>query len=1463
MGCIWATCIAVLLACGPAFAQEAPRFENLTVDDGLIDNSVMAIAQDGFGFIWLAGSEGLSRYDGHEVRTYIHRANDPHSLPHNDVRALAVDASGRLWIATLGGGLARYDMAHDRFDVWRARPDDPAGLQSDALTALAFEGERHLWIGTRNAGVAVLDLKSGTFSRFLPDPKAAGALRGSRVDDLLMSRDGTLWVAGAGHGLYRFDPTTKHFEEVLGRSQGGASTVDRRIRRLAEDARGRLWLGTSSGLVEWDRKAGRAIMHPGAPRGAVRDMVAADEGLWLSVPGEGLELFEPATGRTRVFRHRPTQRSSLLSPYTSALLIDRGGVLWIGTDMGASRLDRRHQAFRNYQVDPGRPGALPDDNTWAVGQRKDGSLWIATNGGGVVRFDPATDRWHQYRHDPADPGSLASDATQAVLVDSADRVWVGTADAGLDLYDPQHDQWIHHRARKGDPGSLFSDAVYAVRQARDGTIWVALEHGFDAIDPASGTISHPAVIEGDPDGGVLATIFDVAETPDGRVWVGSFLNGLFSLDPATRSWTKFRPDPQIPDSLGSMRVNVLLADRRGRLWAGTNAGLYRHLGTGNHWQRYGVAEGLGSDNISALCFDAAGRLWVGTTRGLSLLDVDTGRATTQRAEDGLPSSEISFHGVTELADGRLAIATANGFSIFDPSFKPPARTSAPNVVLTGLELFNRPVEINRPGAGRTSGGTDGAFRLDQSITTSKQLTLGYRQNLVSFELAALDFGRPAATRYAYRLEGWDKEWLETSAGRHTATYTNLPGGTYRLLIKAAPAGEDWGEPRSALQLTALPPPWKTWWAYTLYACLAISALAAVVIGLYRRAEAQRRRAEREEAINDQLRRIDRLKDDFLANTSHELRTPLHGMIGIAESLADGVTGRLPELTRSNLAMIIASGRRLSALINDLLDFSKLKHHTVALERSAVDLHPLVEVVLALSRPSARGKQLALVNQVPADFPLVEADEGRIEQVLFNLVGNAIKFTDSGSVTVTAAMAENGDAPGWVVLSVRDTGIGIAPEDQERVFLSFEQVEAGATRRFGGTGLGLAVSRQLVELHGGALTLESAPGVGSTFSLTLPVAASQATPGDVAAVAAAQPSMRAVEEAGAWEAALPQNPKASGPSENPVQSEDMPSERFTVLVVDDEPINRQVLRNHLLLEDYHVVEAAGGEEALAAFADATPDLVLLDVMMPRMSGFEVCRQLRQARGPADLPVIYLSARTQLADRLSGFESGASDYLTKPVAKAELVARVRTHLHLLDTHRNLEIKVAERTEELQRLNAILERLAAIDGLTGLMNRRRFDEAIEHAWADHQRRGAWLSILLVDIDFFKGFNDHYGHQHGDATLVAVAQALARGVERTVDVVARYGGEEFVLILSDTPPAGAQRVAAGLLDAVRSLRIEHVANQVAPHVTISIGVASEVPSESANPAELIASADAALYRAKETGRDRSVVAGSQGPSD
>ncbi len=409
-------------------------------------------------------------------------------------------------------------------------------------------------------------------------------------------------------------------------------------------------------------------------------------------------------------------------------------------------------------------------------------------------------------------------------------------------------------------------------------------------------------------------------------------------------------------------------------------------------------------------------------------------------------------------------------------------------------------------------------------------------------------------------------------------------------------------------------------------------------------EKQRKELEQERLLTEQLRKIDKLKDEFLANTSHELRTPLNGIIGLSESLIDGVAGDLPELAITNLAMIIASGKRLASLVNDILDFSKLKRQELQLQKKPVDIRVLTGLVLKFSEPLLASKNLTLRNNTSPDVPPVDGDENRLQQILHNLIGNAIKFTASGSVTVSAA--EN---KGMVEISIADTGIGIPKDKFDAVFKSFEQVDASISREYGGTGLGLAITKQLIELHGGKIWVESEVGTGSTFTFTLPISkdkpeAKIETPKAIKSIVS---RVRQVEPASSKQVAS-----------------DGKNGEFRILVVDDEPINQQVLANHLALANYEFTPALSGEEALEAIdAGKKFDLILLDIMMPKMSGYEVCQRLRQKYLPAELPVIMVTAKDQVADLLEGLASGANDYIAKPFTKDELLARIKTHLNLL--------------------------------------------------------------------------------------------------------------------------------------------------------------------------------------------------------
>jgi len=501
--------------------------------------------------------------------------------------------------------------------------------------------------------------------------------------------------------------------------------------------------------------------------------------------------------------------------------------------------------------------------------------------------------------------------------------------------------------------------------------------------------------------------------------------------------------------------------------------------------------------------------------------------------------------------------------------------------------------------------------------------------------------------------------------------------------------------------------------------------------------------------NISLLQMDKLKDEFLANTSHELRTPLHGIIGLAESLREGVAGELSAIAKTNLTMIVSSGKRLSTLVNDILDFSKLKHKELKLQLKPVSLREIVEILLFLNQPLLGKKPLQLINAIAKDLPAIYADENRLQQILYNLIGNAIKFTDSGKIEFSAKLTQSK----WLEITVADTGIGIAEDKLTKIFQSFEQADGSTAREYGGTGLGLAVTEKLVELHGGKIWVKSQIGVGSQFIFTLPVAKSSAKP--------LQSNTQLAKELFLEE---PVNIVA------PVQNESS----FIILIVDDEPVNIQVLINHLSLQNYTIMQASSGIEACTLIEQgAKPDLVLLDVMMPRMTGYEVAQEIRKRFLVNELPILMLTAKNQISDLITGLEVGANDYLMKPISKNELLARVKTHL------------------ELHHLNAAYSRFVPHEFLKFLKR----ESIVDIQLGDHLEKE--MTILFSDIRDFTSLSEKMTPQDNFKFINAYLGQMEPSIAQHHGFIDKYIGDAIMALF----PKEADEAVQASIDMLRTL--------------------------------------------------------------
>ncbi|MBP7865312.1 MAG: hypothetical protein KA419_05120 [Acidobacteria bacterium] len=1123
-----------LLALAPGFEAvcAAPggyfRVGSLSLAEGLSQASVYCTMQDSTGFMWFGTQDGLNRYDGYRFTVHRKIAGDGTSLPDNYVITLAEHPRGTLWAGTRAG-LWRLDLrtGASRRVTWPSDAELPGG-PGQVQTLLPW-GD-YLWAGVRNAGLYRVDCFGGQAVRA---PFPAGARPWRSVMALAPRDRGSFWVGTEG-GLARYEPATARWETVPLGAPAAPFADAALVQALLPDTDGSLWVGTRGGLCRLP-PGGRAPdwlpVSPSDPAALsdanVQSLFRARDGaVWVGTRDGGVCRRDPVSARFTRFAHDPADTLSLSGSTVLSLFEDAGGVIWVGT--WAAGVDRlRIVPFEYFQYVPERPHGLGGKNIRAVLCAASGLVWVGTSEQGLDCLDRRTGTFRHYRNNPSDPFSLVDNRRVWALAEGADgSIWVGTGGFGLDRMDPSTGRFSHYRHDPDRPDSLVNDFVKTLLVDPRGKVWVGTEAGLACLDPEIGRFrSYP--LEKAPDGSPHPTRVDfLCLDRSGALWAASQSSGLFRLDPASGTVLSFQHDESNPASLSNNSATCIYEDRAGNLWVGTWGGGLDCLEAGaaqrgrTVFRHFTPDRGVHAYNISGITEDASGALWVSSSIGLFRLDPKTGVTGFYDRRDGFPDCNFNPVAFCRTRSSEIVLGGLAGLTILDPArFR--VNTHVPTVVLTAFLKSNRPVALDVP------------------AETLERLTLEHHDRVVSFEFSALDFSAPDKHRYAYRLEGFDKDWVYTTAANRTATFTNLDPGTYVLRVKGSNNDGVWNETGLSLTLVVTPPFWRTWYAYVAYVAAGLGLvlfLARVKSQRHQREIAfHRRELEYQRLKTEWLEKVDRLKDDFLANTSHELRTPLTSLVGYAHLVRKKLRRVVfnPECTDAarrekaaaqvleNIDILLAESRRLTILIEDLLDLNGLESNTAMWEEAPVDVGEVVESVLNELGPSFREKSLTVGVELQ-DAPEVPGDRARLRQVVWNLVSNAGKFTPpGGAVKVSLEYHANGDRPrslrpgrgefihgpgpaearreasraggggrapagGEIRVTVEDTGLGLDASDCEAVFQRFRQVGDTLTAKPKGVGLGLPICKRIVEHHGGRIWAEQRPGGGAVFRFTLPL-----------------------------------------------------------------------------------------------------------------------------------------------------------------------------------------------------------------------------------------------------------------------------------------------------------------------------------------------------------------------------------------
>lgn len=1307
---------------GPS-SQNKPTtfsFDKFTQADGLSNNHVQCIYQDRMGWMWIGTSQGLSRFDGYRFVNFIPDPNDSTSLSGSIIRVIFEDSNGNLLIGTENGGLNVFDRQKEHFlHPYRNHPE----FRSREVSVNSITNDQHgnIYLGT-DQNLLRIDT-AGILTRINPAPVTKdsefsfGFIRTLRFDD-----SGNLWI-GTTEGLLLYYPESNQVEEI---QIPLVSTQSRELFDIFKDDDGMLWIGTYSNGIFICDPSSKSFHHldlsPYYERTeTIRAISKGKLGdYWIGTRG-GLYIYSKTSGITGFFKHDNRDEESLADNSVLDVFHDSRGDTWIGTRGGLNLLAKSKQAFHDFSAKSNDNHYLNCEIIYTFWVDKKDRIWVGTEDGGINIYDPDKGTFKYLTAQAGNANSISQDCIKAFLDDKKGNLWIGTFWGGIDILNLENGRIKHYRHDQHDPGSLSDNRVWDFAMDHKGGIWVATSTGLDRYDPSGKKFSHfPNIVKNEQ-------VYWLKIDSEGDLWLGT-IDKVIIYNPENGSITQYQEHTQ-----------GFTEDSGKRYWiATTDRGVALYSKSGGPVEYYGENEGLCNNHTQCILEDNDHYLWISTTNGLSRFDPLKKQFRKFTSMDGLRNDFYNYGASFKLPNGDLLFGGINGFNMFNPADIMDENLNV-NLVFTELRIFNKPVMI----------GSDKNSILRKSISLTDHIVLKYDQKVFSLEFTALDFINSSGNLYSYYLEGFDKKWNEPSTSR-VATYTNLNPGDYTLRIKRVLPGNPSPGNELTLKITIAPPFWMTWWFRALM-ILVVALFAFMLIKFIINREKIKNELVIEKTRAKNLHELDMLKLRMFTNISHEIRTPLTLILGPLEKL---ISQQVPEEEiTSHLNVVYRNTKQLDRLINQLLDFRKLEAGNLKLEMMQDDVVRLVSEVVQSFQEYAREKQITLEFHSLKKKLTSFVDPDKVKTILNNLLSNAIKYTSEGgivSVHLSLVFAEpendslnNPIEEQFIELSVRDTGKGITDTNIEKIFTRFFRVDS--KNETTGTGIGLSLVKELVKLHRGTIDVRSKQGKGSKFIVRLPY----------------QPGEKE-ESAGVNSADQPARIKSAARTSDPH------NDARILLIVEDNQDVRYFIRSHFE-SVYSVYEAKNGKEGFEIATEVIPDVIISDILMPDVDGYEFCKKIKKDERTSHIPVLLLTALHSREHEMEGLSAGADDYITKPFditilhTKIENMLQVRRALKEKYTNQIVlmpsDLKVTSPDERflkkaievveqnISNADLDIEQFAAEVGVSRMQLYRKFDALTnmtvkEFVRSIRLKRAAQLllekNMTITEVAYAVGFKD-----------------------------------------------------------------------------------------------------------------------------